>query len=155
MQMPTTPLTSSSTCTPRRAKASLTVVRMSSDTCSRSVYAVKRLIHLEPILFLFLRKYNVVDDAPVCPLLTGGHSNSLWPKLWHKDGRQDRYVAHWETQGVLQARYVGLQSNGSVASFENIWHQQAAVVCHWVHPLQVLQVSFIHTCTYFNFSISL
>lgn len=99
--MPITPLTSSSTCTQRRAKASLTAVRTSSDTCSRSVHAAK------PPFPMLLMYYNWIDAKPICPSLsTGWHSNTLRQKLWHKDGCQDRSVADRQTQGVLQTRYV-------------------------------------------------
>lgn len=48
--MPTTPPTSSSTCTRRRAKASLTAARTSSATCSRfAVFSVWFPVALETV----------------------------------------------------------------------------------------------------------
>lgn len=94
--MPTTPLTSSSTCTPRRAKASSTAARMFSVTCSRSVWSQKWKIGCTVC-------YSAADYKPCLSFIpTGWHSDSLRQKLWHKDGRQVCLVADRETQGMLQ-----------------------------------------------------
>lgn len=118
--MPTTPLTSFSTCTPRRAKASSTAARMFSVTCSRSVFSS---VWSEKWKTGCTVCYSAADDKPCLSFIpTGWHSDSLRQKLWHKDGRQVCLVADWETQGMLQTWCVNQKSAVVLKKFEQaVW----------------------------------